>query len=206
MSWHQNCCRAARAAEVSARRFQRGRPVAFEVETVGGVRVGGQADELVGAVDHAGNVKLEVHRSVGGVDDLDVLPLAGEGADVKTPSGRSPSTGTMSSPTVVPVFVGEYAARTVTAKTTPNTFENALAEAAFLTGIERNADVVAMTSYAPLLNNVGSRLWPRCGENSGRVEWVALGEGPHAAVGENVRIVRVDGVSDPREVSKYAGP
>lgn len=58
------------------------------------------------------------------------------------------------------VFVGEYAARAVTAKTTPNTFESALAEAAFLTGIERNADVVAMTSYAPMLNNVGSRLWP----------------------------------------------
>ena len=31
-----------------------------------------------------------------------------------------------------------------------NTFERALAEAAFLTGVERNADVVAMTCYAPL--------------------------------------------------------
>ncbi|MGY1551358.1 alpha-L-arabinofuranosidase C-terminal domain-containing protein [Microbacterium sp. A588] len=58
------------------------------------------------------------------------------------------------------VFVGEYAAKSVTAKTEPNTFESALAEAAFLTGVERNSDVIAMTSYAPLLNNVGSRLWP----------------------------------------------
>lgn len=58
------------------------------------------------------------------------------------------------------VFVGEYAARAVTAKSAPNTFESALAEAAFLTGVERNSDVVAMTSYAPLLNNVGSQMWP----------------------------------------------
>lgn len=48
------------------------------------------------------------------------------------------------------VFVGEYAANDVMAPHTPNTFGSALAEAAFLTGIERNSDVVAMTSYAPL--------------------------------------------------------
>ncbi|PPJ21626.1 hypothetical protein C5E45_31025 [Nocardia nova] len=63
------------------------------------------------------------------------------------------------------VFVGEYAAHFPTlmlpapARKPANTFESALAEAAFLTGLERNADVVAMSSYAPLLNRVGSGQW-----------------------------------------------
>lgn len=41
------------------------------------------------------------------------------------------------------VFVGEYASR-------GNTMKNALAEAAFMTALEENSDIVAMASYAPL--------------------------------------------------------
>ncbi|MFG1706044.1 alpha-L-arabinofuranosidase C-terminal domain-containing protein [Nonomuraea sp. M3C6] len=50
------------------------------------------------------------------------------------------------------VFVGEYASR-------GNTFYNALTEASYLTGIERNADVVELASYAPLLANVDYVDW-----------------------------------------------
>ena len=63
------------------------------------------------------------------------------------------------------VFVGEYAAhfptvlRAQAVLEPANTFASALAEAAFLTGIERNADVVAMTSYAPLFNLTGFGQW-----------------------------------------------
>lgn len=45
------------------------------------------------------------------------------------------------------VFVGEYAAHGVGKR---NNMESALAEAAFMTGLERNADIVAMAAYAPL--------------------------------------------------------
>lgn len=57
------------------------------------------------------------------------------------------------------VFLGEYAANDVTVPHKPNTFGSALAEAAFLTGIERNSDVVAMTSYAPLFAMVDGAHW-----------------------------------------------
>src|SRR5690606_41483711 len=40
-----------------------------------------------------------------------------------------------------------------------NTFFNALSEASFLTGIERNADVVELAAYAPLLANVDYVDW-----------------------------------------------
>ncbi|MFC4111966.1 alpha-L-arabinofuranosidase C-terminal domain-containing protein, partial [Nonomuraea zeae] len=50
------------------------------------------------------------------------------------------------------VFVGEYASR-------GNALSNALAEASYLTGIERNADVVELASYAPLLANVDYVDW-----------------------------------------------
>ncbi|MBF8192052.1 carbohydrate binding domain-containing protein [Nonomuraea sp. K274] len=50
------------------------------------------------------------------------------------------------------VFVGEYASR-------GNTFYNALSEASYMTGIERNADVVELSSYAPLLSNVDYVDW-----------------------------------------------
>ncbi|WP_328938970.1 carbohydrate binding domain-containing protein [Streptomyces tauricus] len=50
------------------------------------------------------------------------------------------------------VFLGEYASQ-------GNTFKNALAEAAFMTGLERNADVVKLASYAPLLANEDYVQW-----------------------------------------------
>ena len=57
------------------------------------------------------------------------------------------------------VFLGEYAANDVMTPHKANTFGSALAEAAFLTGIERNSDVVAMTSYAPLFALVDGAHW-----------------------------------------------
>lgn len=55
------------------------------------------------------------------------------------------------------VFAGEYAAHTRPVK--KNSFEAALAEAAFLTGVERNADVVHLATYAPLLAHVDAWQW-----------------------------------------------
>lgn len=57
------------------------------------------------------------------------------------------------------VFLGEYAANRPFFGTTPNSFETALAEAAFLTGLERNSDIVAMTAYAPLLSLSEGEQW-----------------------------------------------
>jgi len=59
------------------------------------------------------------------------------------------------------VFAGEYAAQTVAIASPQNrnTWEAALAEAAFITGLERNADVVRMASYAPLLAHVDAWQW-----------------------------------------------
>ncbi|MBW8799348.1 MAG: carbohydrate binding domain-containing protein [Streptomyces sp.] len=50
------------------------------------------------------------------------------------------------------VFVGEYASG-------GNTFKNGLAEAAYMTGLERNADVVKLASYAPLFANEDYVQW-----------------------------------------------
>ncbi|MEV0345521.1 alpha-L-arabinofuranosidase C-terminal domain-containing protein [Nonomuraea sp. NPDC050680] len=50
------------------------------------------------------------------------------------------------------VYVGEYAARS-------NTVRSALAEAAFMIGLERHPDVVRLASYAPLLARVGHTQW-----------------------------------------------
>ncbi|MGW7786192.1 alpha-L-arabinofuranosidase C-terminal domain-containing protein [Streptomyces tricolor] len=50
------------------------------------------------------------------------------------------------------VFLGEYASQ-------GNAFKNGLAEAAFMTGLERNADVVKLASYAPLLANEDYVQW-----------------------------------------------
>jgi alpha-L-arabinofuranosidase len=57
------------------------------------------------------------------------------------------------------VFMGEYAAQSVAVVSVKNrnTLECALAEAAYMTGLERNADVVRMASYAPLFAN--SKAW-----------------------------------------------
>ena len=64
-------------------------------------------------------------------------------------------------PRNIKVFSGEYAAHPVNGMNRPdaNTLGGALAEAAFLTGVERNADVVVLASYAPLFARVGYAQW-----------------------------------------------
>jgi alpha-L-arabinofuranosidase len=59
------------------------------------------------------------------------------------------------------VFMGEYAAQSVAIVSTKNrnNWECALSEAAYLTGLERNADVVRMASYAPLFANTEAWQW-----------------------------------------------
>jgi alpha-L-arabinofuranosidase len=59
------------------------------------------------------------------------------------------------------VFFGEYAAQSVAICSTRNrnNLECALAEAAYMTGLERNADVVRMASYAPLFAHVEGWQW-----------------------------------------------
>lgn len=52
------------------------------------------------------------------------------------------------------IFVGEYASE-------GNTLFNAVAEAAFLTGVERNGDMVDMACYAPLFAHVDHTQWNR---------------------------------------------
>lgn len=54
------------------------------------------------------------------------------------------------------VFAGEYASHH---KNRKNNFESALTEASFMTGLERNADVVHMATYAPLLAHVDAWQW-----------------------------------------------
>lgn len=54
------------------------------------------------------------------------------------------------------IYVGEYA---VTEGCGNGNLRAAVAEAAFITGIERNSDVVAMASYAPLFTNVHHKKW-----------------------------------------------
>lgn len=54
------------------------------------------------------------------------------------------------------VYLGEYAAHL---PGRPSNIETALAEALYLTSIERNGDIVAMTSYAPLLAKEGHTQW-----------------------------------------------
>ncbi len=55
------------------------------------------------------------------------------------------------------VFAGEYACHGKGKKW--NHFEAALLEAAFLTGVERNADVVEMATYAPLFAHIDGWQW-----------------------------------------------
>ena len=58
------------------------------------------------------------------------------------------------------VFLGEYAAHEpVQGGRRPNNLYSALAEAAYLTGIERNADLVTLACYAPLLAREGKQQW-----------------------------------------------
>ena len=52
----------------------------------------------------------------------------------------------------VPVFLGEYAGKS-------NSMEAALAEAAFMTGLERNSDIVKLSCYAPLFGSEVESQW-----------------------------------------------
>ncbi|HJY33653.1 MAG TPA: alpha-L-arabinofuranosidase C-terminal domain-containing protein [Vicinamibacterales bacterium] len=60
------------------------------------------------------------------------------------------------------IFVGEYAAHLPArgdAHMRPSTLTAAVAEAAFMTSFERNADLVEMSSYAPLFAHVDAWQW-----------------------------------------------
>lgn len=59
------------------------------------------------------------------------------------------------------IFAGEYAAQSkaVTSPDNINNWQCALSEAAFMTGLERNADVVYMSSYAPLFAHAEGWQW-----------------------------------------------
>jgi alpha-L-arabinofuranosidase len=55
------------------------------------------------------------------------------------------------------VYIGEYA---VTQGAGLGNLRGALGEAAFMTGMERNSDIVIMGSYAPLFCNANHKRWP----------------------------------------------
>ena len=59
------------------------------------------------------------------------------------------------------IFAGEYAAQSVGGGSpdNKNTWQCALSEAAFMTGLERNAEVVHLSSYAPLFAHVEGWQW-----------------------------------------------
>lgn len=59
------------------------------------------------------------------------------------------------------IFAGEYAAQSdkTVSPTNKNNWRCALAEAAYMTGLERNADVVRMASYAPLFAHADGWQW-----------------------------------------------
>jgi len=59
------------------------------------------------------------------------------------------------------IFAGEYAAQSVAIASpeNKNNWNTAMSEAAFMTGLERNADVVVMASYAPLFAHVEGWQW-----------------------------------------------
>lgn len=59
------------------------------------------------------------------------------------------------------IFAGEYAAQSekTVSVNNKNNWQTAIAEAAFMTGMERNADVVCMASYAPLFANIDGWQW-----------------------------------------------
>jgi alpha-L-arabinofuranosidase len=57
------------------------------------------------------------------------------------------------------VFVGEYAVTAGAGNLPTGYLGGSIGEAAFMTGLERNSDVVTMASYAPLLAFVGHTQW-----------------------------------------------
>ena len=87
------------------------------------------------------------------------------------------------------LYVGEYAVRNDAGR---GNLRAALAEAAFLTGVERNADVVRMTSYAPFFVNPEWQRWnPNAvvfdnarayGTPSYWVQWLFANDRPDATI------------------------
>jgi alpha-L-arabinofuranosidase len=69
------------------------------------------------------------------------------------------------------VFVGEYA---VTKGCGLGNLRGAMGEAVFMTGLERNSDVVVMASYAPLLVNLNHRAWNPDLINFDSAKWYGL--------------------------------
>jgi alpha-L-arabinofuranosidase len=57
------------------------------------------------------------------------------------------------------VFVGEYSAIANAGGLPAGLLGNSIGEAAFMTGLERNSDVVLMSSYAPLYANYNHTQW-----------------------------------------------
>jgi alpha-L-arabinofuranosidase len=55
------------------------------------------------------------------------------------------------------IFIGEYA---VTSGSGKGNLRGAIGEAAWMTGMERNSDIVAMGAYAPLFCNSNHKRWP----------------------------------------------
>ena len=69
------------------------------------------------------------------------------------------------------IFIGEYA---VTSKCGLGNLRAAIGEAAFMTGMERNSDIVQMASYAPLLVNLNHRAWNPDLINFDSANWYGL--------------------------------
>ena len=69
------------------------------------------------------------------------------------------------------IFIGEYA---VTSNTGNGNLRGAIGEAAWMTGMERNSDIVIMGSYAPLFCNANHKAWPVNLINFDSYRWFGL--------------------------------
>ena len=69
------------------------------------------------------------------------------------------------------IFIGEYA---VTENTGKGNLRGAIGESAWMTGMERNSDVVIMGSYAPLFCNANHKAWPVNLINFDSYRWYGL--------------------------------
>ena len=69
------------------------------------------------------------------------------------------------------IFIGEYA---VTSKTGNGNLRGAIGEAAWMTGMERNSDIVVMGAYAPLYCNANHKAWPVNLINFDSYRWFGL--------------------------------
>lgn len=69
------------------------------------------------------------------------------------------------------IFIGEYA---VTSGSGKGNLRGAIGEAAFMTGMERNSDIVVMGAYAPLFCNTNHKRWPINLINYDSYRWYGL--------------------------------